>query len=175
MCAFVFITWSVVKNFANKPHLVRHISFRVFIHWSMAYWSTDQNSVSLEVEDRKSLTLFIRWYSYKKSNLCQRLWILILRKKYWQEYGSLKKRRNNICLIPLLDACSFSRWCTFLTMFEILASILINNNCLLQPIKMRKTWFLPNKNLLLKVIVRTIFLWESKVKVCFDYIILMCT
>ena len=28
-------------------------------------------------------------------------------------------RRNNICLIPLLDARSFSRWCTFLKMFEI--------------------------------------------------------
>ena len=28
-------------------------------------------------------------------------------------------RRNNICLIPLLDARSFSRWCTYLKMFEI--------------------------------------------------------
>ena len=30
-----------------------------------------------------------------------------------------ENRRNNICLIPLLDARSFSRWCTFLKLFEI--------------------------------------------------------
>ena len=30
-----------------------------------------------------------------------------------------ENRRNNIYLIPLLDACSFSRWCTILKMFEI--------------------------------------------------------
>ena len=35
-------------------------------------------------------------------------------------------------------------------MFEIPASILISSNCLLQPIKTRKTWLLTNKNPLLK-------------------------
>ena len=100
--------------------------------------------------------------------------------KIKKEFGIIKKvlkRRNNICLIPLLDAHSFSRWCTFLKMLQIPAKILINSNCLLQPIKIRKTWFLANKNLLLQIIVRTIFLWEklSKLKVCFDYIIFMCT
>ena len=30
-----------------------------------------------------------------------------------------ENRRNNICLIPLLDARSFSRWCTIFKMFEI--------------------------------------------------------
>ena len=79
-----------------------------------------------------------------------------------------KNRRNNICLIALLDGRSFSRWHTFLKMFEILASILINSNCLLQPIKTCKTWPLANKNPLLKVIICT-------AKVGFDYIILMWT
>ena len=51
-----------------------------------------------------------------------------------------KNRSNNICLIPLLDTCSFSRWCTFLKIFEIPALFLISSNCLLQPIKMRKIY-----------------------------------
>ena len=50
----------------------------------------------------------------------------------------LENRRNNICLIPLLDAHSLSRWCIVLKMFEIPAYILINSDCLLQPIKTRK-------------------------------------
>ena len=75
-----------------------------------------------------------------------------------------KNKRNNICLIPLLDAGSFSRWRTFLKMFEIPVKILINSNCLLQPIKTRKTWLFANKNPLLKIIIRTISFDRSRQK-----------
>ena len=39
--------------------------------------------------------------------------------KYLLYLRKFENKRNNVCLIPLLDACSFSRWCTFLKMFEI--------------------------------------------------------
>ena len=67
-----------------------------------------------------------------------RIEVFVAINKKRHQYELLRKfenRRNNICLIPLLDACSFSRWCTFLKMFEIPAKILISSYCLLQPIK----------------------------------------
>ena len=48
---------------------------------------------------------------YYLSQQTRLLYVKLLRK--------FENRRNNICLILLLDARSFRWWCTFLKMFEI--------------------------------------------------------